>query len=477
MPNHKFAAVPVACLALAMLLVASAAAAQPLRTPAAQPAPAAPVAPAINPDLAKLTSVPELLKIGDAAATKEDWDRYGQVVQRVLQLRPYAGNIQLEVAASYALRNDKTGGYNALMRLPDQGYGFEIEQDERLKNLQGTQVWDYLVGRFAENRKPVGDGRVFATLPKQDLLIESLAWDSMGSSLFAGSVRTGKVSRVGVDGKLVDFIVPDKANGIGGVFDIAVDSGRKILWVATAQVPHARHSDPARYGDAALVKFDLVSGKLIKRFDIPPEGSPHLPSGMAVGADGALFVADTVQPVIWKIEGDSLRTVVRNPSLTGIRALALNGEGNVLYIADHELGVFGLDLADGGAFQLTGPPQLTLYAVDALAWHDGKLIAVQNGFPPARVMRFALDASGRQIVNSQILDAGHKAFGMPGSGVVGGDAFYLIANSQKDGVDGNGNLIDAKRLEGVRIFRTSLAAPMPEARELPASLRGLPAHK
>ncbi len=247
--------------------------------------------------------------------------------------------------------------------------------------------------------------------------------------------------------------------------------------MSSAQVPHARQSDPARYGDASILKFDLASGKLLKRYDIAPEGSPHLPIGMAVGADGALFVADTVQPVIWKIEGDNVRIVVRNPSLTGIRALALNDKGSVLYIADHELGLFGLDLASGGAFQLTGPPQLTLYAVDALAWHAGTLIAVQNGFPPARVMRFALDDSGRKIVNSQVLDAGHKSFGVPGSGAVGGNAFYLIANSQKDRVDGNGKLVDAKGLEGVRILRTALDAPMPEVPAMPSSLRGLPTHQ
>ncbi len=478
MQNSVFEAVAVACLGAAMFLAGTPAIAQPMRAPeaaAAQPAAAPAGAPQVtDPVLAELKSVPELLKLADEAATKADWSRYGEVMMRVLQLRPYAGNIQLEVAASHALRNDKTGGYNALMQLPQQGYGFAIEQDERLKNLHGTEVWDYLVEQFGNNRKSAGSGRVHATLPKQDLLIESLAWDPVGKSLLAGSVRTGKVSRVGADGKLVDFIVPDATNGLGGVFDVVVDPVRKFVWVASAHVPHASHSDAARYGEAALVKFDLANGKFIRRFDIAAEGSPHIPSGMAVAADGALFVADTVQPVIWKIEGDNVRTVVRNPSLTGIRALALNDKGTVLYIADHELGVFGLDLASGNAFQLTGPPLLTMYAVDALSWHDGHLIAIQNGFPPARVMRFALDSTGRKIVNSQILDAGHPSFGIPGSGVVGGDAFYFIANSQKDRVDGSGKLVDAKALEGARIFRTALDTPMRETPELPASLRGLP---
>lgn len=425
-------------------------------------------------DPAAITAVPELIVLAEASAEKKDWDRYGKIMQRIAQLRPYAGNIQLEIAASHALRNDKTGGYNALMPLPGQGYGFAIEDDERLENLHGTQVWDYLVEKFADNRKPVGGGRVFATLPRQDLLIESVAWDPTRKALLVGSVRTGKVSRVEASGKLVDFIVPDKANAIGGVFDLAVDAKRKLLWVATAQVPHAGHSDPARYGEAALLKFDLSTGKLLKRLDIPSEGSPHLPSGMSVGPDGALFVADTVQPVIWKVEADVIRPVVRNPNLTGIRAITLNDKGTVLYIADHELGVFGLELASGSAFLLAGPPQLTLFAVDALAWHGDKLIAVQNGFPPARVMRFALDEAGRKITNAQVLDAGHAAFGVPGTGAVGDDAYYLIANSQKGLVDGSGKLVDAKSLQGVRIFRTDLNVSMPEAPELPASLRGLP---
>ncbi len=447
---------------------------------AASPGTAAQAKPAASPQtaakpLAEIKSVPELLRLADVARGKKDWVEYGRIMQRVLELRPYAGNIQLEISASHALRDDKTGGYNALMSLPDQGYGFAIEEDERLENLHGTQVWDYLVEKFGDNRKPVGAGRLFAALPKQDLLIESIAWDPAGKSLLVGSVRSGRISRVTADGKLVDFILPDATNQIGGVFDIAVDAPRKALWVATAQVPHASHADAAKYGDAALLKFELGSGKLLQRIEIPAEGSPRVPSALAVAPDGSVFAADSVQPVIWKIEGDNIRTVVRNPNLTGIRALSLNRNGSVLYIADHELGIFGLDLASGEAFHLTGPPQLTLYAIDALAWHDNQLIAVQNGFPPARVLRFALDDSGRRIVNSQVLDAAHAAFGIPGNIAVGGSDYYLIANSQKHLVDGNGKLIEPDALEGVRIFQSSLAEAMPQPRELPASLRGLPA--
>jgi len=468
MSNNATSLLLLATFSVAGLVASGATHAQ--SAPAAAPATAA----SVDADPGTVSAVPQLIVMADAAAEKKDWTRYGQIMQRVAQLRPYAGNIQLEIAASYALRNDKTGGYNALMQLPNQGYGFAIEDDERFENLHGTQVWDYLVEKFGDNRKPVGGGRVVATLPRQDLLIESVAWDPTRKALLVGSVRNGKVSRVEANGKLVDFIVPDKANGLGGVFDLAVDAKHKVLWVASAQVPHARHSDPVRFGEAALLKFDLATGKLLKRLVIPAEGSPHLPSGMAVGPDGALFVADTVQPVIWKVEADVIRPVVRNPNLTGIRAITLNDKGTVLYIADHELGVFGLELATGAAFLLGGPPQLTLFAVDALAWHQGKLIAVQNGFPPARVMRFALDDAGRKIVNTQVLDSGHSAFGVPGTGAVGDDAYYLIANSQKGLVDGNGKLVDAKSLQGVRIFRSDLNVSMPEAPELPASLRGLP---
>jgi len=173
MSNHATSLLLLATLGIFSLVASGAAHAQ--SAPIATPAPAGEAA--ADKDPAALTSVPELIVLAEAAAGKQDWDRYGRIMQRVAQLRPYAGNIQLEIAASHALRNDKTSGYNALMPLPGQGYGFAIEEDERFKNLQGTQVWDYLVEKFSDNRKPVGGGRVLATLPKQDLLIESIAWD------------------------------------------------------------------------------------------------------------------------------------------------------------------------------------------------------------------------------------------------------------------------------------------------------------
>jgi len=103
------------------------------------------------------------------------------------------------------------------------------------------------------------------------------------------------------------------------------------------------------------------------------------------------------------------------------------------------------------------------------------LIVVQNGFPPARVMRLQLDETGTRVQHAQALDAAKPEFGLPTQGVVVGDAFWVIANSQRGQYDSYGIPKDAAKLKPVHVYRSDItfaadsgkgvispaAAPMP----------------
>lgn len=46
-----------------------------------------------------------------------------------------------------------------------------------------------------------------------------------------------------------------------------------------------------------------------------------------------------------------------------------------------------------------------LQATDGLYWHQGKLIAVQNGFAPQRVLGFMLEAGRARVSAQQIIES------------------------------------------------------------------------
>jgi hypothetical protein len=453
-------------LALALLLAASAASAQAQvapPTPAASPAPAAAAAPAVptGEELAKavaeVRNIDQLLMVGAGLNNDGKWGDYLIVMRRVAELRPFAGNIQLEMAAAHAMLNDLTSAYDALVRLQSAGYAFDVAEDARFENLHGYELWDFLVQGFAQNGQSSGKGKVAFTIDGKDLLVESIAWDSARSAFLAGSVRTGEVYVLDGDGERATLIAPDDADGLWGVFDLAVDAERDRLWVASAAIPHVKHAKAIDYGRAGVWQFELSTGKLIDKVVMDNREGQYLFSSIAVAPNGDVYVANSLAPQVFKREGKQLRPVVQNPRLTGIRGLTFSGDGKRLYFADPELGVFAMDTATGRPLDMRTARNVTLFGIEELVWHGGALLAVQAGISPKRVVRLVLDAAGTTVSAALPLDVARPEWTAPTRGVVAGDKLYFVANSQRDQYDGFGIPRDANKLDAVRIFESNPA--------------------
>jgi hypothetical protein len=374
--------------------------------------------------------------------------------QRAVQLRPHLGRYKLEMAAAYAQADMKREAYNALLELQTQGYAFDIKDDPRFEKVSHTEVWTYTVQGFDANREPFGGGKVAYTLPKQDLLIESLAWDPTRKQLLAGSAREGKVYVVGKEGKLAPLVSANAENGMWAVFDLVADAERNVLWVASTAVPHYKGYDAKKdLGLAGLFKFDLKTGKFIKKFLSPSiAGQDFFLSTIALAPDGTVYAADGVNNAMYQVRDDQFRRLFHAPSLTSIRGIAVSGDGKTLYMGDHERGLIGYDLVAGKPFDIPVPKNLALGGVEGVAWHKGELVVVQNSMEPNRVMRLKLTPDGRSIAGLHPIEANQPALTMPTLGTLAGDKFYFIANSQKANYDRFGLLRDKSKLEATRIY-------------------------
>jgi hypothetical protein len=458
-PNLWLSIPARACLLALASVVAPAVHAQAAAAPAAPAASAAPAAPAAAPlppdiaaQIAAAKAVPPLLALGRRLEAEDNWPLYEATMKRVSELRPFAGNIRLELAAAYAMQDNKPAAYETLLGLRDQGFAFDIAADQRMENLHGTEVWTFLVDGLKENGEPKGSGRVVMQLPAGDLLVEALAWDAPRKSLLVGSVRSGEISRADDFGKLTTFIKPDAANGLWGVFEMVADPAHDALWVASAAIPHVRHAKGEDYGRAGVFRFELSSGKFISRAVLARDGRNHLITGLAVAPDGSVYAADSQTRQIFKVEGETLRVVVDNQRLTSIRGLAITSDGKTLYFSDHELGLFGIELATAKPFEVKVAKSVAPFGIESLYWQDNSLVAVQNGMLPVRIVRLVLTPDGRGVLAALPIDSAQPEFGQITRGALAGDRLYTIANSQKGGYDRLGVPRDLAKLERIRIW-------------------------
>jgi hypothetical protein len=397
-----------------------------------------------------------LARLAKQFEQQQDWRHQAYALERLYLMRPMQGPIGYELAAAYARSGDKRKAYDLLVRLQGSGFGFDPSNDARFEKVKGTRVWDYIVLNLQANLSPFGGGTAGFALPKADTLIESIAYDPARKQFLLASVRDGSIQLADEQGKLTPFITANAENGLLATYGLHVDAARDTLWAIGNGIPHRKGIVAADYGRSVLYKFQLSTGKFVARHEIPASHRPSLLSSMTVSPKGEVYVADGVARRIYRLEGSELRVIVENPRLTSIRGMTFNADGSKLFFADYDLGLFGIDLNTGKPFAVQPGKNFTLYGIEGLAWWNGFLVVVQNGFPPARVMRLTLDPAGTTVTHAQALDAAKPEFGTPTQGVVVGDRFWFIANSQRAQYDSYGVPKDESKLEGVRIYRSDL---------------------
>lgn len=406
--------------------------------------------------LASVEDVDSLLQLAGQLREAGEVAKETLVWKRLAALRPHVGAMRYELAAGYALQDMKSEAYNTLLELQAAGFAQELEKDERFQKVSTTEVWKYIVQGFQSNRDSFGEGEVAYTLPREDLLIESLAYDPSRGQLLVGSVREGRVYTVEEDGSLQVLAQADETNGMWGVLGVAVDAERGVLWVASTAVPHFKgYNAEEDLGKAGIFKFELASGKFVKSFLSPSvPGQGFVLSTITVAPDGSVYAADAVNNVIYQVRDDSFRRLLQAPHLSSVRALAVSGDSKILYFNDVQRGLFGMDLATGKPFDVPVPPKLTLASIEAMAWWNNHLIIVQNELPPNRIMRLKMSDDGRQIMLGHPLEANQQALPLQAGAALGKDAeVFVIGNSQRNQYDRFGLPRSRERLEGARIYR------------------------
>ena len=112
--------------------------------------------------------------------------------------------------------------------------------------------------------------------------------------------------------------------------------------------------------------------------------------------------------------------------------MLLSRDGRKLYVADYAYGVAIVDLVTGAAKPLLTAPGVAIDGLDGLAWRDGRMVAVQNGWQPARLIAIELDASGERAVAARVLARSGALSDPTQVAAMAGGAMLVVANAQWD---------------------------------------------
>jgi hypothetical protein len=90
--------------------------------------------------------------------------------------------------------------------------------------------------------------------------------------------------------------------------------------------------------------------------------------------------------------------------------------------------VFAIALDSRRVRLLEAPRDADVLGIDGLYRVGESLLAIQNGTQPTRLLRLTI--AGDRMATVEVVDAAHSKMDEPTLGVVVGDRFYYVANSQ-----------------------------------------------
>lgn len=233
---------------------------------------------------------------------------------------------------------------------------------------------------------------------------ESLSADRTGR-LYIGST-IGIVFRTAPDGNVAEpWIRPDAGNGLLSVLGVLTDERHGTLWVCSAPMPFRT---PPAIGTSALIAFDLATGTVKARYELPAPASAC--NDVTIARDGTAFATDTPNGRIFRLApgAKALALYAQDPRLKGVDGIAFSGDG-ALYVNNVQAQtMLRVDRTPDGAFAglttltlsqpVKGPDGLRLIAGNRFLQAEGTsgkvtLVTITGDAAEISDLRTGLDSS------------------------------------------------------------------------------------
>jgi sugar lactone lactonase YvrE len=373
------------------------------------------------------------------------------------RLRPAHGGAIYALACAYALTGDTAAALVMLNRYAGLGYVADVVADSDLAALQATPGLRQVRRRLARNEAPLVRSTVAFTVPETDLLTEGIAYDPVDRAFYLGSVHHRKIVRVDRTGRVSDFVTEGR-DSLWAPLGMKVDPVRRVLWVAVAAVPQMSGFKPSDDGRTGLFRYDLGSGRRTGRFLVPPDGATHALGDLTISHGGDVYASDSRSPGIYLVRASS-DTVVRyltSPLLLSAQGLALTPDERTMYLADYSRGILRIDLPSRTVTLLPTSDSVLAIGIDGLYLVGGRLIGIQNGVAPHRVVRLTLSHAGDSITAGEVIERAHPRYAEPTLGVVVDHDLYYVANSQWERFGEDGHIADPSALLPPTVLRLRL---------------------
>jgi hypothetical protein len=282
----------------------------------------------------------------------------------------------------------------------------------------------------------IAQPKIAFRIAERDLIPEGITYDAATKKFFLGSIHQSKILTITLDGKVNDF-VQRGSYGLKQVLGMKVQDG--VLWVCNNSASYDTVSkDPG----AKIHLFDSKTGKFLKVYSVN-DGNKHLFNDLVFAPNGDVYISDSEGGSIFRIKKNSneLEQFLPANTLRYPNGVIVSNDGKKLLVSTGTAeGVLSIDF-ESKEIKPVQHHKFMFFGIDGLYRYKEAWIGIQNVVYPESIVKIEPSADETSILKISTLVADHPQFDSPTTGVIVGDEFYFIANSQLMQIVGNKGVI------------------------------------
>jgi hypothetical protein len=293
------------------------------------------------------------------------------------------------------------------------------------------------------------NGQVIIKVAEQDLIPEGIAYDPAEQAFYLGSIHKQKIVKISADGFASDFIASG-GDSLLQVLGMKVDANGR-LWACNNSAEHDTLNRRAN-----LHVYNLKTKKLIRKFSLH-DGKKHLFNDLYITRAGDVFVTDSEAGAIYRIrDKGEPEEFVKAGSLQYPNGITASEDEKTLYVCAAGMGIVSVDIQTAAIKRLSHE-KFYIIGPDGLYRYKNTLVGVQNVTYPEGILQLTFNKDLNGFDGIRMFATNDPILDTPTTGVVVGDNFYFIANSQLFQLIGNkGKIKNPDRLRETSIMKIKL---------------------
>ncbi|MCK5148638.1 hypothetical protein KAR48_17925 [bacterium] len=361
-----------------------------------------------------------------AASSADECQSSLKFCKEVLKVVPNHPLINYLTARLNAILGNEKIALEQLNKATELGYTTKLPfnkthhlNDTAFITLREKEGFKQIMKALEKAEKPIHKSQIAFSIKDKKLGTEGITYDPVEKMFYLGSHYKHKIIKVDHFGNSIDF-TEEGQDGLKLVLGIHVDPIRRTLWACSFSEEKKE-----------IFKYDLSSGRLIKKYSFPPNEVRHGFNDLVIHPNGDIYISGGGAIYVIPHLSDKLEWFFKNELIVSPNGITLSEDGQVIYSADYLLGINKIDIRTKSVMFLSENQGHSTFGIDGLYFFNNSLYAVQIGLN--QISRFSLNKDATSLKDCEVFERYTPELIEPTTGVIVDDYFYYVTDDGGQG--------------------------------------------